>query len=52
MSSTDVATVPAIKGEVTNLTERSQRVGQGSENVRTTDRMIPRLKLLQAISQK
>lgn len=46
--STEVATV--IQGTVSNIVERRERVGQGSENVRANDLALPRLKLLQAIS--
>lgn len=44
------STEVAIKGTVTNLAERQDRVGQGSENVTTSDLALPRLKVLQALS--
>lgn len=47
---TPTTTEVAIKGTVTNIDERQERVGQGSENVTTSDLALPRLKLLQALS--
>lgn len=44
------STEVAIQGTVTNIEERQERVGQGSENVTTSDLALPRLKLLQALS--
>ena len=50
MTDKSTSTEVAIKGTATNLAERQERVGQGSENVTTADLALPRLKLLQALS--